>query len=84
MKDFTWTGANAQKPPKGRQGEGANEFWKPLGEAAPAKCYPYKAKYGSFSINPQGNSLKEKLQHVYIGEMNLWDIMMGIKNGSIS
>lgn len=84
LQDFTWNGSNAQKPPKGRQGEGANAFWKPLGEAPTSKCYPYKAKYGSFSINPEGTTLKQKLQHVYIGDMNLWDIMIGIKNGTIS
>ena len=83
LQDFTWDGSAAQKPPKGRQGEGANEFWKPLGEASTAKCYPYAAKYGSFSINPDGNTLKQKLQHVYIGDMNLWDILIAMKNGTI-
>ena len=83
LKDFTWDGRDAQKPPKGRQGEGANEFWKPLGEASTEKCYPYAAKYGSFSINPDGNTLKQKLQHVYIGDVNLWDILIAMKNGTI-
>ena len=83
LKDFTWDGSDAQKPPKGRQGEGANEFWQPLGEASTAKCYPYAAKYGSFSINPEGTTLKQKLQHVYIGDMNLWDILIAVKNGTI-
>ena len=83
LKDFTWDGSDAQKPPKGRQGEGANEFWKPLGEAPTSKCYPYAAKYGSFSINPDGNTLKQKLQHVYIGDVNLWDILIAMKNGTI-
>ena len=84
LKDFTWNGSAAQKPPKGRQGEGANEFWKPLGEAPTSKCYPYAAKYGSFSINPEGNTLKQKLQHVFIGDVNLWDILIAMKNGTIS
>ena len=83
LKDFTWDGSDAQKPPKGRQGEGANEFWQPLGEASTANCYPYAAKYGSFSINPDGATLKQKLQHVYIGDVNLWDILIAMKNGTI-
>lgn len=84
LSSFTWNGEKKHLPPWGSEGEGATDFWKPLGPASAEELYPYPARSQSFSINPYGKTMKEKLQHVYIGNMNLWDIIAAVKSGTIS
>lgn len=84
LSSFTWNGEKKHLPPWGSEGENATDFWKPIGPASAKELYPYPARSQCFSINPYGRTMKEKLQHVYIGGMNLLDIMTAFKNGTLS